>query len=56
MMSTQTVKVKISIIANVDVEEFTPDREELPIMLEEAVEDLIHEFSGIDAKDVSVSY
>ena len=35
-MSTQTVKVKISIIANVDVEEFTPDREELPIMLEEA--------------------
>ena len=55
-MPTQTVKVKIKIIANVDVEEFTPDAEELPLVIEEAIEDLMNEFSGITAKDVSVKY
>ena len=55
-MSTQTVKVKIKIIADVDVDEFTPDAEELPLVIEETIEDLLHEFSGINAKDVSVNY
>tara|TARA_R100001163_G_C4873559_1_gene74241 strand:+ start:107 stop:274 length:168 start_codon:yes stop_codon:yes gene_type:complete len=55
-MVTRTVKVKIKIIANVDIDEFTPDTEELPDVLEDVIEDLMHEFSGISAKDVSVTY
>ena len=37
-MSTQTVKVKIKIIADVDVDEFTPDAEELPLVIEETIQ------------------
>jgi len=55
-MADKTVKVKIKIIANVDLDEFTPDKEELPILLEETIEDIFHEFCGIESKDVSVSY
>mgnify|MGYP001196038125 CR=1 FL=1 len=55
-MADKTVKVKIKIIANVDLDEFTPDKEELPILLEETIEDMFHEHSGLESKDVSVSY
>ena len=37
-----------------EVGEFTPDLEELPVLLEEYIEDLIHEVSGITVKDVTV--
>ena len=41
-MADKTVKVKIKIIANVDLDEFTPDKEELPILLEETIEYMFH--------------
>ena len=53
-MSREEVKVVIKIIAKVGSTEYTPDLEELPILLEESFEDLIHEMSGIIAKDVTV--
>ena len=55
-MADKRVMVKIKIIANVDLDEFTPDKEELPILLEEIIEDMFHEHSGLESKDVSVSY
>ena len=54
MSRREEVKVVIKIIAKVDSTEYTPDLEELPILLEESFEDLIHEMSGIIAKDVTV--
>ena len=53
-MPREEVKVTIKIIAKVDSSEFTPDLEELPILLEESFEDLIHEMTGIVAKDITV--
>ena len=55
-MADKTVKVKINNADNVDLDEFTPDKEELPILLEETIEDMFHEHSGLESKDVSVSY
>jgi hypothetical protein len=50
----EEVKVVVKIIAKIDSSEFTPDLEELPVLLEEYIEDLIHEVSGIAVKDVTV--
>ena len=53
-MPREDVKVAVKIIAKIDASEFTPDLEELPVLLEEYIEDLIHEVSGITVKDVTV--
>tara|TARA_X000001388_G_scaffold21549_1_gene14532 strand:+ start:518 stop:691 length:174 start_codon:yes stop_codon:yes gene_type:complete len=54
MSRREDVKVAVKIIAKIDSSEFTPDLEELPVLLEEYIEDLIHEVSGITVKDVTV--
>ena len=53
-MPREEVKVVVRIIAKIDSSEFTPDLEELPVLLEEYIEDLIDEVSGIAVKDVTV--
>ena len=53
-MPREEVKVVVKIIAKIDSSEFTPDLEELPVLLEEYIEDLIHEVSGIAVEDVTV--
>tara|TARA_B100000287_G_C20463680_1_gene714397 strand:+ start:296 stop:484 length:189 start_codon:yes stop_codon:yes gene_type:complete len=47
-------KVNIRIIAEVDSSEFTLDTEEMPSILEEQLEDLFHEITGINVKDITI--
>jgi len=47
-------KVNIRVIAEVDSDEFTLDTEEMPSILEEQLEDLFHEITGINVKDITI--
>lgn len=47
-------KIKISVSAEVDSQEFTLDKEELPFIMEEMLQDLFHEIIGMETKDVTV--
>jgi len=47
-------KVNIRVIAEVDSDEFTLDTEEMPSVLEEQLEDLFHEITGINVKDITI--
>jgi|TARA_R100000808_G_C2144153_1_gene151922 hypothetical protein len=47
-------KVDIRVIAEVDSDEFTLDTEEMPSILEEQLEDLFHEITGINVKDITI--
>ena len=47
-------KVDIRVIAEVDSDEFTLDTEEMPSVLEEQLEDLFHEITGINVKDITI--
>tara|TARA_R100001377_G_C3194439_1_gene112027 strand:+ start:889 stop:1056 length:168 start_codon:yes stop_codon:yes gene_type:complete len=47
-------KIKISVSAEVDSQEFTLDKEELPFIMEEMLHDLFHEIIGMETKDVTV--
>ncbi len=47
-------KITIRVSAEVDSGEFTLDKEELPVILEEMISDLLHEIVGLQAKDVTI--
>ena len=47
-------KITIKVSAEVDSEEFTLDKEELPFILEEMIGDLLHEIVGLQTKDVTI--
>ena len=47
-------KVDIRVIAEVDSDEFTLDTEEMPSILEEQLEDLFQEITGINVKDITI--
>tara|TARA_R100001224_G_scaffold24463_1_gene13101 strand:- start:89 stop:262 length:174 start_codon:yes stop_codon:yes gene_type:complete len=53
-MQKQKNKVVIKIIAEVETKEFVLDEEEMPYILEDMLEDLLHEISGVETKDVTV--
>jgi|TARA_R110000744_G_scaffold11674_8_gene35448 hypothetical protein len=47
-------KIRINVSAEVDSQEFTLDKEELPFIMEEMLQDLFHEIIGMETKDVTV--
>ena len=47
-------KVDIRVIAEVESDEFTLDTEEMPSILEEQLEDVFHEKTGINVKDITI--
>jgi len=47
-------KIAIKVSAEVDSEEFTLDKEELPFILEEMIGELLHEIVGLQTKDVTI--
>jgi|3_EtaG_2_1085321.scaffolds.fasta_scaffold198146_3 hypothetical protein len=53
-MRNQHNKVVIKIIAKVETEEFVLDEEELPHILEDMLQDVLHEMSGVEVKDITV--
>ena len=53
-MENQINKVVIKIIANVETAEFVLDKEEMPYILEDMLEDLLHEIAGVETKDITV--
>jgi|TARA_R100001594_G_C3961600_1_gene245543 hypothetical protein len=53
-MSRQHSKVVIKIIAQVETEEFVLDEEELPYILEDMLQDILHEVSGVETKDITI--
>tara|TARA_R100000654_G_scaffold56407_1_gene82801 strand:- start:546 stop:719 length:174 start_codon:yes stop_codon:yes gene_type:complete len=53
-MQKQKNKVVIKIIADVETKEFVLDEEEMPYILEDMLEDLLHEISGIETKDITI--
>lgn len=53
-MRNQHSKVVIKIIAKVETKEFVLDEEELPYILEDMLQDILHEMSGVDVKDITI--
>jgi hypothetical protein len=53
-MSNHHSKVIIKIIAQVETEEFVLDEEELPYILEDMLQDILHEVSGVETKDITI--
>ncbi len=53
-MSRQHSKVVIKIIAQVETEECVLDEEELPYILEDMLQDILHEVSGVETKDITI--
>tara|TARA_Y100000114_G_scaffold150574_1_gene166246 strand:- start:445 stop:615 length:171 start_codon:yes stop_codon:yes gene_type:complete len=47
-------KIQIRIIADADTEEFALDIEEIPSVIEDIINDLMHEIAGITTKDITV--
>jgi hypothetical protein len=47
-------KITIRVSAEVDTEEFTLDKEELPYILEDMLTDLFHEIIGMKTKDITI--
>jgi len=47
-------KITIRVSAEVDTEEFTLDKEELPYILEDMLNDLLHEIVGLETKDINI--
>ena len=47
-------KVVIKIIAKVETEEFVLYEEELPHILEDMLQDVLHEMSGVEVKDITI--
>ena len=47
-------KITIRVSAEVDTEEFTLDKEELPYIMEDMLTDLFHEVIGLKTKDITV--
>ena len=47
-------KITIRVTAEVDSQEFTLDKDELPFILEDIVNDLLHEIVGLETKDVTI--
>ena len=47
-------KITIRVSAEVDTEEFTLDKEELPYIMEDMLTDLFHEIIGMKTKDITV--
>jgi len=53
-MRNQHSKVVIKIIAKVEAKEFVLDEEELPYILEDMLQDILHEMSGVEVKDITI--
>jgi len=47
-------KITIKVSAEVDSEEFTLDKDELPYILEDIISDLLYEVVGLQTKDVTI--